>query len=190
MFWTFGEVYLCRQRHASQSGQKKPHYKHRKPSFYLVLAVQIDNEWKLPLPVETFLAWLWQSWELQVAHREVKSGFGVGEKQCWNPHASVSSVQWSAWVYALLVLSAYRSWGLLNAPSHSHALVAWRKTLVLQYPLTTISFCFLGNHSISGTLNTNPRQLDQTNAYPFHFFSVPHIFAQTANVETLLNLFQ
>ena len=39
-------------------GKKRPHYKHRKPSFYLVSAVQIDNEWQLPLPVETILAWL------------------------------------------------------------------------------------------------------------------------------------
>ena len=97
-------------------GKKRPHYKHRKPSFYLVSAVQIDGQWQLPLPVETLLAWLWQRWELEVAHREMKSGFGVGEKQCWNPRSTISSVQWSVWVYALLLLSAYRSWGLLNAP--------------------------------------------------------------------------
>ena len=98
-------------------GKKKPHYKHRKPSFYLVSAVLINGEWQLPLPVETILAWLWQRWELEVAHREMKSGFGVGEKQCWNPRSTISSVQWSVWVYALLLLSAYRTWGLLNAPS-------------------------------------------------------------------------
>ena len=97
-------------------GKKKPHYKHRKPSFYLVSAVQIKGQWQLPLPLETMLAWLWQRWELEVAHREMKSGFGVGEKQCWNPRSTISSVQWSVWVYALLLLSAYRSWGLLNAP--------------------------------------------------------------------------
>jgi DDE superfamily endonuclease len=74
-------------------GKKRPHYKHRKPSFYLVSAVQIDHEWQLPLPVETILAWLWQRWELEVAHREMKSGFGVGEKQCWNPRSTISSVQ-------------------------------------------------------------------------------------------------
>lgn len=98
-------------------GKKKPHWKHRKPSFYLVSAVQIDGKWQLPLPVEIILAWLWQRWELEVAHREMKSGFGVGEKQCWNPRSTISSVQWSVWVYALLLLSAYRSWGLLNAPA-------------------------------------------------------------------------
>ena len=78
--------------------------------------MQINDQWQLPLPVETILAWLWQRWELEVAHREMKSGFGVGEKQCWNPRATIASVQWSVWVYALLLLSAYRTWGLLNAP--------------------------------------------------------------------------
>ena len=97
-------------------GKKKLRWKHRKPSFYLVSAVQVDGEWQLPLATETILAWLWQRWELEVAHREMKSGFGVGEKQCWNPRATISSVQWSVWVYALLLLSAYRAWGLLNAP--------------------------------------------------------------------------
>jgi len=97
-------------------GKRKLRWKHRKPSFYLVSALQVNNEWQLPLPLETILAWLWQRWELEVTHREMKSGFGVGEKQCWNPRSTISSVQWSVWVYALLLLSAYRAWGLLNAP--------------------------------------------------------------------------
>lgn len=97
-------------------GKKKPRWKHRKPSFYLISAVQVNGTWQLPLPLETILAWLWQRWELEVAHREMKSGFGVGEKQCWNPSSTILSVQWSVWVYALLLLSAYRTWGLLNAP--------------------------------------------------------------------------
>ena len=97
-------------------GKQKLRWKHRKPSFYLVSAVQVNGEWQLPLPVQTILAWLWQRWELEVAHREMKSGFGVGEKQCWTPRSTISSVQWSVWVYALLLLSAYRAWGLLNAP--------------------------------------------------------------------------
>ena len=99
-----------------QVGKKKLRWKHRKPSFYLVNAWQANGEWQLPLPLETILAWLWQRWELEVAHREMKSGFGVGEKQCWNPQATIASVQWNVWVYALLLLSAYRTWGLLHAP--------------------------------------------------------------------------
>jgi hypothetical protein len=97
-------------------GKKKLRWKHRKPSFYLVSAVRINEAWQFPLPIDTILAWLWQRWELEVAHREMKSGFGVGEKQCWNPRSTIASVQWSVWVYALLLLSAYRTWGLLNAP--------------------------------------------------------------------------
>lgn len=97
-------------------GKRRPHFKHRKPSFYLVSAFQVNGEWQLPLPIEILLAWLWQRWELEVAHREMKSGFGIGEKQCWNPRSTITSVQWSVWVYALLLLSAYRTWGLLGAP--------------------------------------------------------------------------
>jgi hypothetical protein len=97
-------------------GKRRPHFKHRKPSFYLVSAVQVNGEWKFPFPIETILAWLWQRWELEVAHREMKSGFGIGEKQCWNPSSTIASVQWSVWVYTLLLLSAYRAWGLLGAP--------------------------------------------------------------------------
>jgi hypothetical protein len=97
-------------------GKKKLRWKHRKPSFYLVSATRINEAWQFSLPIETILAWLWQRWELEVAHREMKSGFGVGEKQCWNPRSTIASTQWSVWVYALLLLSAYRTWGLLNAP--------------------------------------------------------------------------
>jgi hypothetical protein len=97
-------------------GKKKLRWKHRKPSFYLVSAMQVHAKWQLALPIETILAWLWQRWELEVAHREMKSGFGVGEKQCWNSRATIASVQWNVWVYALLLLSAYRTWGLLHAP--------------------------------------------------------------------------
>jgi hypothetical protein len=97
-------------------GKKKLRWKHRKPSFYLVSAVHIAGRWQLHLSIETLLAWLWQRWELEVAHREMKTGFGVGEKQCWNPLSTITSVQWSVWVYALLLLAAYRTWGLLSAP--------------------------------------------------------------------------
>jgi len=88
----------------------------RDPSFYLVSAVQQEGNWLLPLPVEILLTWAWQRWELEVEHRELKSGFGLGEKQCWNPHSAVISVQWTTWVYAVLLLAGYRTWGLLGGP--------------------------------------------------------------------------
>jgi hypothetical protein len=89
----------------------------REPLPFLVNAVQDDNgNWVLPLPIETLLFWAWQRWELEVCHRELKSNFGLGNKQCFNPHSAVLSVQWSAWLYSLLLLAGYRTWGLTTAP--------------------------------------------------------------------------
>lgn len=89
----------------------------RDPVSYLVSAVQQGEQWVLPLPEEELLAWAWQRWEVEVAHREMKSGFGLGEKQCWNKRSAVRSVQWSAWVYGLLLLAGYRTWGLCQGPA-------------------------------------------------------------------------
>jgi len=75
------------------------------------------GQWALPLPLATLLFWAWQRWEVEVTHRELKTTFGLGHKQCWNPRAAVASVQWSAWVYALLVLAGYRTWGLCHGPT-------------------------------------------------------------------------
>lgn len=89
----------------------------RDPLPFLVNAVRDEHgTWHLPLPLETLLFWMWQRWEIEVCHRELKSNFGLGNKQCWNPHATVASVQWSAWVYSLLLLAGYRAWGLSRAP--------------------------------------------------------------------------
>lgn len=89
----------------------------RDPVFYLVSAEQKAGQWLLPLPEEELLSWAWQRWELEVAHREMKSGFGLGEKQCWNSLSAIRSVQWSGWVYALLLLAGYRAWGLQQGPA-------------------------------------------------------------------------
>lgn len=100
-------------------GGKRPPGSRRQrydPCFYLVSALPDNGTWRLPLPEQALLAWLWQRWELEICHREMKSAFGLGEKQCWNPHATVRSVQWSVWVYALLVLAGYQAWGLLQGP--------------------------------------------------------------------------
>ena len=89
----------------------------REPLPFLVNAVQNDaGAWVLPLPIETLLFWAWQRWELEVCHREIKANFGLDNKQCFNPHSAVLSVQWSAWVYSLLLLAGYRTWGLCGAP--------------------------------------------------------------------------
>ena len=89
----------------------------RDPLPFLVNAIQDEQGlWTLPLPLHTLLFWAWQRWEMEVCHRELKSGFGLGHKQCFNPHAAVLSVQWSAWVYSLLLLAGYRTFGLARAP--------------------------------------------------------------------------
>jgi hypothetical protein len=89
-------------------GSRRQNYK---PCFFLVSAVLIDESWSLPLPIADLLAWLWQRWELEVAHRQMKSGLGLGEKQCWNDKATVATVQWSLWLYSLMMLSGFRAWG-------------------------------------------------------------------------------
>lgn len=89
----------------------------RQPLPFLVNAVQnAQGEWILPLPLETLLFWAWQRWEVEVCHRELKTTFGLGQKQCFHPKAAILSVQWSAWVYALLLLAGYKTFGLARAP--------------------------------------------------------------------------
>lgn len=96
---------------------KKNKRTRRIPLPFLVNAICDEHGvWQLPLPIETLLFWAWQRWELEVCHRELKSNFGLGNKQCWNPTAAVLSVQWSAWVYSVLLLAGYRTWGLSHAP--------------------------------------------------------------------------
>ncbi len=104
-----------------QSWKRRGSRGRRKPCFYLVNAAWREGQWALPLDAETFLFWAWQRWELEIAHRESKSGFGLGDKQCWNPLSAVVSVQWSAWLYSLLLLAAYRSWGLTHHPKTTSA---------------------------------------------------------------------
>ena len=90
----------------------------REPLPFLVNAVPDANgQWQLPLPVETLLFWAWQRWEIEVCHRELKTSFGLGHKQCFHPRAAVASVQWSAWVYAVLLLAGYPTFGLTGAPA-------------------------------------------------------------------------
>jgi hypothetical protein len=95
-------------------GGKRPAGSRRRrytPCYFLVSAVLVDGVWSLPLPIADILAWLWQRWELEVAHRNLKTGLGLGEKQCWNDEATVATVQWTVWVYALMHLAAVRAWG-------------------------------------------------------------------------------
>jgi len=139
-----------------QSWTRADRSKRRQPCFYLVNALFKDGEWQLPIPVETLLAWAWQRWELEVVHREVKSRFGLGDKQCFHPLAAVSSVQWSAWVYALLMLVGYRTFAL--APVSR--LTAWQSHPRRYSLITLLDQCRLElstNPDFSGLLSSSPR---------------------------------
>lgn len=89
----------------------------REPSFFLVSAIHGGNGgWTMPYPAEELLCWAWQRWEVEVCHREMKTGFGLGEAQCWGPRSAVLCVRWGAWVYGVLVLAGFRAWGLGRGP--------------------------------------------------------------------------
>ena len=75
-----------------RAGKREPKRARRQPAFYLVNAESRGAGWTLPLPAPVLLAWIWQRWELEVAHREMKGSFGVGQKQCWNRRSAVVSV--------------------------------------------------------------------------------------------------
>lgn len=96
--------------------RSKRHRRQRDPSFFLVTAVWDEERRVLPFPATELLAWMWQRWEIEGAHREMKTGFGLGEAQCWSKEAAVLAVQWQAWAYAVLVLAGYRAWGLGRGP--------------------------------------------------------------------------
>lgn len=87
-------------------------HRRRQPTFLLVNARQDrDGGWVLPYPVAELLAWAWQRWEVEVLHRELKAGFGLGQQQAWSDHGTVTTTQWVVWVYAGVVLAGYRAWG-------------------------------------------------------------------------------
>lgn len=55
----------------------------RQPLPFLVNAMLNEpGQWDLPLPLPDLLFWAWQRWEIEVCHRELKSSFGLGDKQC------------------------------------------------------------------------------------------------------------
>ncbi len=99
-------VMVVRGRRKRKKGQKS-----RKAQAFWVHAVP-DGQggWQLPLPLEGLLGLLWQRWEIEVSFRQLKSGFGLGEKPCWGLESGERRVAWSAWVDGALVWSGYRAW--------------------------------------------------------------------------------
>jgi hypothetical protein len=97
---------------ARQSGAQ------RDPTYWLVSARMSGlGHWRLPDTPLALLALAWQRWELEVTHRDAKTGFGVGEVQCWSPSAAILAVQWQWWVLGIVLLTGYRAWGLDPAPT-------------------------------------------------------------------------
>jgi hypothetical protein len=91
----------------------------RAARFRLVSAVCAAEGWALPWSAPDLLAWAWQRWEREVAHRELQTSFGLGEVQCWGPHSAVLSVQWTVWASAVVVLAGLRAWGQGRGPVRS-----------------------------------------------------------------------
>ncbi len=89
----------------------------RDPQFFLTsVAMRSEDEWCLAVPLAELLAWAWQRWEVEVMHRELKSGFGVGEQQAFSQTGAASVIPWLVWVYGLVVLAGYRAWGYAPPP--------------------------------------------------------------------------
>ena len=104
-----------------------PRHKRRDPAYWLVSAIPAGpGGWMLPHPATDLLAWAWQRWEIEVAHREQKTGFGLGEMQCWGPRSAVTAVQFAGWVYAVTVLAGLTAWGLGRAPAGTPTTRWWR----------------------------------------------------------------
>lgn len=96
----------------------------RQPAFLLVTAVPDGSgDWSLPLPMADLVAWAWQRWEVEVMHRELKSGFGLGQQQAWSPVAAALVIPWVVWLYAALVVAGYLSWGWEPAMAQA----AWQR---------------------------------------------------------------
>jgi hypothetical protein len=105
----------------------------REPAVYLLNALAQDGHGVLPLPVVDLLAWAWQRWEGAGTHRAMKTGWGVGGVQCWQPTATGRAVQVQLGTSALLVLAGYRAWGYDRHPPPLrpaglwwHGAVRWR----------------------------------------------------------------
>lgn len=149
----------------------------RDPHCYLVNALRQDDQWRLPFPVLSLLTWAWQRWELEVVHREVKSVFGLGDKQCFQPHAAVLSVQWSAWVYALLSLAAFRSFGLPTPPAPTAAWYASPKRWTFSSLLTALRAALWCHPLFSQFLSPHPKHWQHIEPRLLDFFFHAHTFA-------------
>jgi|GEM_PF-834925 len=79
----------------------------RDPTYYLVSARQAATGiWDLPYALQELVRWAWQRWEVEVMHRELKSGWGLGDQQQWHPVSAALVPQWVVWASAMALLLA------------------------------------------------------------------------------------
>jgi DDE superfamily endonuclease len=93
------------------SGKRKVKRHARPPVYYLFNAIKVDGHWQPPIDIQTLIEWAWQRWELEVTHRDMKAGFGVGDMQCWGMTSTFLATQWCAWLFSVMLLAGYRAWG-------------------------------------------------------------------------------
>ena len=92
----------------------------RDPTFWLVSAIPDRHDaWSLPFAVSDLLRVAWQRWEVEVMHRELKRGFGLGQQQAWTPNGACTTVQWVVWSYAVLLLAGRAVWGNGRSPTRT-----------------------------------------------------------------------
>jgi hypothetical protein len=109
-------VFLIVAKGVDRTTGRRKHRARRDPAFWLVSAERDGERWILPYRATKLLSWAWQRWEVEVCHREMKTGFGLGEIQCWSREEAILAVRWQAWTYGVLVLAGYRAWGLGRGP--------------------------------------------------------------------------
>lgn len=107
-------------------GVKEAASHRRREATYLLVTASADGAggWRVPLPLAEVLSWAWQRWEVEVLHRAIKSGFGLGQQQQWSAAGARGAVHWIAWLAGALTLSGYRTWGT-SVPSQGRTGAWW-----------------------------------------------------------------
>ena len=101
------------------TSEQRRHWRRRRdpPSIWSTRSCRRTAHGRCPCRPTELLAWAWQRWEVEVAHRALKSDAGVGAAQCWSVPATVRAAQWQVWAYAVGVLAGYRAWGYDRHPA-------------------------------------------------------------------------